>query len=360
MIPIAKPTISGREIKSVIDVLKSGHLVSGERVEEFEKKFARYINVKHAIATSNGTSALHTALLSLGIMPGDEIITTAFSFIASSNCILFVGAKPVFVDIDPKTYNIDPDEIKKNITNKTRAVLIVHLFGQPCEMEQLVDICKEKHLLLIEDACQAHGAEYDGKKVGSFGDVATFSFYATKNMTTGEGGMITTNNDEVAEKSKLIVNQGQSKKYYHTALGFNFRMTEIQAALGIFQLKKLDDVNKKRIKNAKFMTKSLLDTKELVTPFVSPKVRHVFHQYAIRSKQRDKLQTYLLNKGIQTAIHYPVPIYRQPIYQSLGFNINLKNTEMVSRDILSLPVHQSLSKRDLEKITTEVKKFHEK
>ena len=360
MIPIAKPTISGREIKSVIDVLKSGHLVSGERVEEFEKKFARYINVKHAIATSNGTSALHTALLSLGIMPGDEIITTAFSFIASSNCILFVGAKPVFVDIDPKTYNIGPDEIKKNITNKTRAVLIVHLFGQPCEMEQLVDICKEKHLLLIEDACQAHGAEYDGKKVGSFGDVATFSFYATKNMTTGEGGMITTNNDEVAEKSKLIVNQGQSKKYYHTALGFNFRMTEIQAALGIFQLKKLDDVNKKRIKNAKFMTKSLLDTKELVTPFVSPKVRHVFHQYAIRSKQRDKLQTYLLNKGIQTAIHYPVPIYRQPIYQSLGFNINLKNTEMVSRDILSLPVHQSLSKRDLEKITTEVKKFHEK
>jgi len=360
MIPIAKPTISGREIKSVIDVLKSGHLVSGERVEEFEKKFARYINVKHAIATSNGTSALHTALLSLGIMPGDEIITTAFSFIASSNCILFVGAKPVFVDIDPKTYNIDPDEIKKNITNKTRAVLIVHLFGQPCEMEQIVDICKEKHLLLIEDACQAHGAEYDGKKVGSFGDVATFSFYATKNMTTGEGGMITTNNEEVAEKSKLIVNQGQSKKYYHTALGFNFRMTEIQAALGIFQLKKLDDVNKKRIKNAKFMTKSLLDTKELVTPFVSPKVRHVFHQYAIRSKQRDKLQTYLLNKGIQTAIHYPVPIYRQPIYQSLGFNINLKNTEMVSRDILSLPVHQSLSKRDLEKITTEVKKFHEK
>jgi len=360
MIPIAKPTISGREIKSVIDVLKSGHLVSGERVEEFEKKFARYINVKHAIATSNGTSALHTALLSLGIMPGDEIITTAFSFIASSNCILFVGAKPVFVDIDSKTYNIDPDEIKKSITNKTRAVLIVHLFGQPCEMEQIVDICKEKHLLLIEDACQAHGAEYDGKKVGSFGDVATFSFYATKNMTTGEGGMITTNNDEVAEKSKLIVNQGQSKKYYHTALGFNFRMTEIQAALGIFQLKKLDDVNKKRIKNAKFMTKSLLDTKELVTPFVSPKVRHVFHQYAIRSKQRDKLQTYLLNKGIQTAIHYPVPIYRQPIYQSLGFNINLKNTEMVSRDILSLPVHQSLSKRDLEKITTEVKKFHEK
>ena len=357
MIPIAKPEISDEEIREVEKVLRSGYLVSGKKVKEFEKNFAHYIGVKHAIATSTGTSALHTALLSLGIGKGDEVITTPFSFISSSNCILFVGAKPVFVDIDERTFNIDSNKIEEKITERTKAVLPVHLFGQPCEIKKISEICDDHGLFLIEDSCQAHGAEYEGKKVGSFGDVSCFSFYATKNMPIGEGGMITTNDEEIAEKARIIVNQGQKKKYNHAELGFNYRMMELQAVIGLGQLKKLDERNEKRIKNAAFLTKNLLRINYIKTPFISPNVKHIFHQYTIRCRERDKLQTHLLNEGIQTMIYYPISIHKQPLYQKLGFNIRLEKSEKAAREVFSVPVYSSLSKKDLEKIVKSIKSF---
>lgn len=360
MIQIAKPVISDDEISEVARILKSGRLTSGETVKKFERNFADYIGTRHAIAAFNGTSALHTALLTSGIKPGDEVITTPFSFVASSNCILYAGGKPVFVDIDPKTYNIDSGKIEEKITDKTRAVLIVHLFGQPCEMGSIVDLCKDRKLILIEDACQSHGAEYKGKKVGSFGDIAVFSFYATKNVATGEGGMITTNDDDKAKMARTIIDQGQEKKYYHTMLGFNFRMMEVQAAIGIGQLARLDENNGKRISNAKFLTENLSGITRVETPFVSPKIKHVFHQYVIRCKNREELRNHLLKNGIESSIHYPLPIYKQPLYENLGYRDSLQNAETASQEVLSLPIHPSLSGKDLETIVTEVRRFYEK
>ncbi|RLE48234.1 MAG: aminotransferase DegT [Candidatus Methanomethylicota archaeon] len=357
-IPIAKPIISKREIDAVTRVLKSGLLVAGEKVKEFQKRFAKYLGAKYAIATSNGTTALHAALWGLDISEGDEVITTSFSFVASSNAILFVGGKPVFVDIDPKTFNIDPEKIEDKITDRTKALLIVHLYGQPCDMKRIMKICREYGLLLIEDCAQAHGAEYKGRKVGTFGDVAIFSFYATKNMTTGEGGMVIAKKKSVAEKIRMIVDQGQKTKYNHVILGHNFRMTEIQAAIGVEQLKKLDEWNDKRIKNARFLTERLRDIKEVKTPFVLSGVKHVYHQYVIKCKRRNQLRKYLSKMGIETAIHYPKPIYRQPLYQKLGYkNLRLKEVERVVREVLSLPIHPSVTRKDLEFIADGIKKF---
>jgi perosamine synthetase len=357
MIPIARPIISQKEINSVIRVLKSGHLVAGKNVKKFEENFSEYNEVKYAIATSNGTTALHTALLATGIKPGDEVITTPFSFIASSNCILYVGAKPVFVDISNRTFNIDYNKIEEKITEQTKALLIVHLFGQPCEMEAIIDLCKDNDLLLIEDACQAHGAEYKGKKVGSFGDVGCFSFYATKNMMTGEGGMITTNSSKLAERCRLLRDHGQEKKYIHTNLGFNFRMTDFQAAIGLEQLKKLDKWNSIRIKNAEFLTKKIKKIDGLIPPFVVPKVKHVFNQYTIRTKKISNvsLSKKLAKEGIETKIYYPVPIHKQKIYRKLGFNAKLPETELAAKEVLSLPVYPSLSKKELKFIVEKLR-----
>ncbi len=358
MIPISKPIISEREIEEVLKTLKSSHLTLGKKTEEFEKKFSEYCGTKYGVATSSGTAALHTALLSLGIGKDDEVITTPFSFIASSNSILFVGAKPVFVDIDPKTYNINPNLIEDRITDKTKAILVVHLYGQPCEMDKIKKIAKEYELFLIEDASQAHGAEYKGRKVGSFGDVACFSFYATKNMTTGEGGMIVTNSEEIAEKCRLVRNHGQEKKYYHTILGFNFRMTEMQATIGIEQLKHLDEWNERRIKNAEFFNKKLREIDELDLPFVIPGVKHVFHLYTIRVKKMSNVEfsEKLLKEGVDGRIYYPLPIHKQKLYMKLGYNDNLPNAEKASQEVVSLPVHPSLSKEDLNKVTRAVRK----
>jgi len=357
-IPISKPFISKEEIKAVEKVLRSGFLVAGERVRRFEKEFAKYLGVKYAVATSNGTTALHTALWVLGIGKGDEVITTPFSFIASSNCILYVGAKPVFVDIDDRTFNINPDLIEEKITERTKALLIVHLFGQPCDMKPIMKICKKHKLLLIEDCAQAHGAEYKGKKVGTFGDVACFSFYATKNLVTGEGGMIVTNKKKTAELARMIVDQGQRKKYDHAVLGHNFRMTEVEAAIGLIQLKKLEKLNEKRRRNAEFLNERLEEVEEIKTPYVLPSCKHVYHQYVIKARKRNKLQEYLLKKRIGTAVHYPKPIYKQEAYRKLGFNLRLPKVEKVVKEVLSLPVHPLLKRDDLERIVKEVKRFY--
>lgn len=352
MIPIAKPLIGEEEIEEVEKVLRSGFIAQGPRVAEFEEKFASYVGTKHAIAVSSGTTALHLSLLALGVGNGDEVITTPFSFAATGNCALYVGARPVFVDIDPHTFNLDPNQIEKAITKKTRAILPVHLYGQPAKMDQIKEIAEKHDIPVVEDAAQAHGAMFQDQMVGSIGDMACFSFYPTKNMTTSEGGMITTNNTELAELARILRAHGEKERYHHSVLGYNFRMTDIAAAIGLVQLKKLDDFNQKRIENAEYLTEHLKGISCIEPPFVSPQVKHVFHQYTVRVKdgKRNDVMNFLNQEGIGTGIHYPIPIYKQELYQNLGYNDKCPETEKATSEVLSLPVHPSLSVEELETI----------
>ena len=343
MIPISKPEIGKEEIAAVTRVLESGMLAQGEVVEEFEDKFAAYIGTDYAIATNSGTSALHTALAAQGIKEGDEVITTAFSFFATASCVLMQNATPVFVDIDPKTYNIDPALIEAKISDRTKAIIPVHLYGQPCEMREIMDIAKANNLAVIEDAAQAHGAEYKAKKVGAIGDIGVFSFYSTKNIITGEGGMITTDNEEIAERARLIRNHGQSRRYFHDCLGYNYRMTNIAAAIGLVQLKKIDTLSLRRMSNARYYGEQL----NVKKPFVSPNVKHVFHQYTIRVKDRDKFQAHLERNGVGYGIYYPVPLPSQPLFDS---NELFEVAELASKEVISIPVNPSLKRVDVEKV----------
>ncbi len=354
MINIAKPIIGEEEIKAVIDVLKSGMLAQGKNVQEFEENFAKYIGTKYAIATSSGTTALQTSLIAHGIGNGDEVITTPFTFIASANSILSVGAKPVFVDIEERTFNINPDLIKENINNKTKAIVSVSLFGLTPDMDKICKIANDNNLILIEDNAQAHGAEFKGKKAGSFG-TGCFSFYPTKNMMTGEGGMITTNNQNIFEKSKMIISHGSKIRYNHEIFGLNFRMTNIAAAIGIEQLKKLNEFNKKRMKNADYLIRNLKDTK-IILPSIPQNHKHVFHQFTIMIDNRDNVLKKLHEKEIKADIFYPKPIFEQPFYKKLGYNGNgLEVSQRVSGKVLSLPIHPSLTKNDLDYIIKTLK-----
>ncbi|MEE9611904.1 MAG: DegT/DnrJ/EryC1/StrS family aminotransferase [Desulfatiglandales bacterium] len=355
MILISQPFIGDEEKNAVLEVLSSGIVAQGPKVQEFEDRFAGYIGTEHAVATNSGTAALHTALLACGISMGDEVITTPFSFIASANSVLYCGAKPIFADIDPKTFNIDPEEVKEKIGNNTKALLIVHLFGQPCEMDAIMEICQDHKLVLIEDACQAHGAEYDMNEVGGFGRCAAFSFYPTKNMTTGEGGMITTNDKIIAGKARLLREHGSKTRYHHDALGYNYRMTDIAAAIGIEQLKKLEGMNERRIENAKDLTKGIKKIKGLASPYISPMVKHVFHQYTIRVNEeygitRGELVKKLSEKGIGSSVYYPLPIPSQELYKTLGYESRFPKAEQASKEVLSLPVHPKVSEREIELI----------
>jgi perosamine synthetase len=370
MISIAHPLIGSEEQAAVLRVLTSGQLAQGEQVASFEQRFADMCGTREAVAVSSGTAALYLALLAHNIGPGDEVITTAFSFIATANVILHVGATPVFVDIEPDTYNIDPALVEAAITPRTKAILPVHLYGNPCDMQLLEQLAKNHHLALIEDACQAHAAKIEDRVVGSFG-TGCFSFYPTKNMTTGEGGMVTTNDPTVAANIRLFRNHGQQSRYYHTAPGYNMRMTEMQAAIGLAQLEKLEHFSEQRISNARFLTQHL--STSLTTPITRPGYRHVYHQYTIRvPHHRDQWATTLHERGISTGIYYPLPIYRQPFYQeSLSrFRISppfrtvntvcdpsdfcLPETELAAQQVLSLPVHPALSAEDLSTIIQEV------
>ncbi|HCR72780.1 MAG TPA: aminotransferase DegT [Anaerolineae bacterium] len=359
MIHMAKPQIGEEEKQAVLEVLDSGIIAQGPRTKAFEDAFATMSGVKFAIATSSGTTALHLAMLVHGIGEGDEVITSAFTFIASANSVLFTGAKPVFVDIDPKTFNLDPSKIEAAITKKTKAILPVHLYGLACDMEPIVKIAEKYGLIVIEDACQSHGAEYKGKKVGSFG-TGTFSLYPTKNMTSAEGGMITTKDSSIDEKCRILRQHGMRVRYYHDELGYNFRMTDIHAAVGLAQLKKLEKFNAQRQANAEFLSNNLKGVK---VPFVPKEQTHVFHQYTVRvpSGKRDVLRTYLNEKGIGSEVYYPVPIHKQNFYvQQLGYNDNLPETELAATEVLSLPVHPALSTSDLETIVSGVNEFMEK
>jgi perosamine synthetase len=356
MIPIAKPLIGEEEKRAVLEVLDSGILAQGPRVAAFEKAFAEMVGVKFAVATSSGTTALHVALLAHGIGPGDEVITTPFTFIASANSILYAGARPVFVDIEPKTFNIDPGRIEAAITPRTKAIMPVHLFGLAADMDPLMEIVRKHNLVVIEDACQSHGAEYKGKKVGSFG-TGCFSLYPTKNMTSGEGGMITTDNDAIAEKCKVIRQHGMRRRYYHDELGFNFRMTDLHAAVGLAQLHKLERFNQARIANAQYLDSHL---RGVIPPVVPVGCRHVYHQYTVRvpNGKRDALLDHLSKQQIGTGVYYPVPVHQQTFYtEQLGYDVRLPVSEQAAAEVLSLPIHPALSQQDLETIVQAVSQF---
>jgi len=354
MIPIAKPLIGEEERRAVLDVFSSGVIAQGKKVEEFEKAFAAYCGTRHAVAVNSGTAALHVAMMAADIGPGDEVITTPFSFIATANAILFCGAKPVFADIDEKTFNIDPESVKGKITKRTKAIEPVHLFGQPCDMKAIMKVAKENGLLVIEDACQAHGAEYDGKKVGSIGDAGAFSFYPTKNMTTSEGGMITTDDEKIAEMSRIYRNHGQIERYKHSYLGYNFRMTDIQAAIGVEQLKKLDGFNKRRMENAEYLSGNL---KGVNVPFTAKGVKHVYHQYTITVDKRDDVVKKLNEAGIGTGVYYPIPINEQVLYKGLGYKADTPVSSEMAKRVVSLPIHPAVSRQELDFIAKKVKEF---
>ena len=356
-VPISKPFLYDQDIERVVSVLKSGMLAQGERVREFERRFAEYLGVKYAVAVANGTSALDLALRVIGIQDGDEVITTPFSFVATANSVLYQGGKPVFVDIDRRTYNINPDLIEKRVTEGTKAIIPVHLFGHPADMETIVNIARDKHLFVIEDAAQAHGASIGSKKVGTFGDLSTFSFYATKNMTTGEGGMITTDNEGFAEKLRLLRDHGQSKRYEHIMLGYNLRMTDIEAAIGIGQLEKLDLMNQTRINNADYLSNQLSKIPHITPPYVKEGYRHVFHQYSFTVDSdfpvsRDAMIKALNEKGIGARHGYPMPIYAQPLYRDMGYREHCPVTEQVIPKMVQLPVHPAVARADLEEMVS--------
>lgn len=346
MISIAKPLIGEEEKQAVLEVLESGMLAQGPRVQAFEEAFAKYCGVKYAVATSSGTTALHVALLAHGIGPEDEVITTPFTFIASANSILYVGARPVFVDIDPVTFNIRPDLFEAAITPHTKAIMPVHLFGLPADMNPIMEMAERYDLVVIEDACQAHGAEYRGKRVGSFG-TGCFSFYPTKNITAAEGGMITTDDEEIAERCRGIRQHGMRKRYYHDELGFNFRMTDVHAAIGLAQMGKLERFNEARIANARYLSEHL---RGVGIPAVLEGRRHVFHQYTIRvpDGRRDAVLDGLRERGIGAGVYYPVPIHRQQFYRDMGYDLTLPEAEQAAWEVLSLPIHPGLSLTDLE------------
>ncbi len=370
MIAIAYPLLGAEEEIAILGVLTSGQLAQGERVAAFERRFADLCHVREAVAVSSGTAALHLALLAHNIGRGDEVITTAFSFAATANAILYVGAIPVFVDIEPDTYTIDPTQVEIALTRRTKAIIPVHLYGHPCDMDRMAQLAEVYSLVLIEDASQAHAAAINGRPVGSFG-TGCFSFYATKNMTTGEGGMVTTNDPAIAEQVRLLRNQGQEAPYYHIALGYNLRMTELQAALGIAQMEKLGYFTERRIANAAFLTEHLKGAVQ--TPIVRPGYCHVYHQYTVRvPSNRNECAVKLRAQGIDTTVLYPIPIHRQPYYRRVPSMFRVLNpdkklrlrggnpsarlpaTESAAEQVLSLPVHPALSEDDLSIIAREV------
>jgi dTDP-4-amino-4,6-dideoxygalactose transaminase len=350
-IPIARPSIGPEEVEAVRRVMESGNLAQGEAVAAFEREFAAFCHVKHAVAVNNGTAALHAALLAAGIGPGDEVIVPSFTFIATATSVSMCGAVPRCVDVDDRTFNLDPEAVEKAITPATRAVVGVHLFGQLCDVAAISGLCGEHDLTFIEDAAQAHGATFTGLPAGSFGDMGCFSFYATKNMTTGEGGMVTTGSDELAAALRLLVNHGQSRKYLHTRLGYNYRMTDVEAAMGLVQLRRLPDLNGARVEHARYLD-GHLRREGILTPRRVAGFSHVYHQYVVQVMPefpltRDRLAAYLGEKGIGSAVHYPMPIHRQPLYDGVTPGTPCPVSERLSGTVLSLPVHPGVSGEDL-------------
>lgn len=343
--------------KAINEVLERQWFILGEELKNFEKEFSDYLGVKHGLGVNSGSDALYLAISACDIGLGDEIITVSHTFISTVDAIIRNGAKPVFTDIDIGTFNIDTSKIEKNITKKTKAIIPVHLYGNPVEMDVIMEVAEKHNLMVIEDACQAHGAEYNGIKVGNLGDIACFSFYPSKNLGAyGDGGMIVTNNEEIYEILKKWRNYGQQKKYYHDFIGINSRLDEIQAAILKVKLKYLDQWNESRRKSAKIYN-SLITNPNIITPVPTKNSKHVYHLYVIRTKKRDELKTYLDNNNVESLIHYPIPVHLQKSYAFLKSNLNLQTTEQISNELLSLPMHPWLKKDEISKISSLINDF---
>ncbi len=355
MIPISKPFIGEEEKEAVQAVLESGFLVQGPRTEALEQRFAQLCNTKHAIATSNGTTALHLALLANGIGPGDEVITTPFTFIATINSIIASGATPVLVDIDAETFNLDTQLVEAAITPRTKAIMPVHLYGQMCDLDPLCALAKQYSLRIIEDAAQAAGAIYKGRPAGSFG-TGVFSLYATKNVMSAEGGMLTTDDDDVAERCRLLRNHGQRQRYHYEMLGFNYRLSDLHAAIGLCQLDRLADFTTKRQSNAERFNSQI---EGVIKPKVKEGRTHVWHQYTVRlelkprrncGRSREETIQKLTKAGVGTGIFYPSPAHKHDHIREIIGDVSLPVAEQSAQEVFSIPVHPQLSEEDLQTI----------
>jgi len=347
LIPIARPQLGPQEMDAVRAVMESGQLAQGARVDEFEAAFAAYVGARHAVATSSGTTALQLALESLGIGAGDEVLTVSFTFTASVSAILHAGARPAFIDIDRESFTMDPSQIESALTPRTRALLPVSLYGNPADMPLITEIAAANSVQVIEDACQAHGAEYRGTRSGAWGN-GVFSFYPTKNMTTGEGGIITTNSDEVADRARLLRQHGMRERYRPEILGYNFRMTDINAAIGIVQLAKLPAANERRQAIAARYDAELHD---VTLPKRRPGSIHAFHQYTLQVAQRDEFARRLAELGVGSNVYYPVPVHRQVPFRDFAPAPNaLPVTDRITEEILSIPVYPTLTDDEVDTI----------
>jgi perosamine synthetase len=357
LIPINRPQIGEEEVEAVAKVLRSGLLTqalgAGPMVTQFEKNFAKFAAVKHAIAVNTGTAALHSAVIAAGVKHGDEVILPSFTFVATAEAVVMAGGKPVFVDIDPETYNISPVEIEKVATRKTKAILPVDLYGLPAEIKPIREIAAEHDLAVVEDAAQAHGATYAGKPVGVFADITCWSLYASKNMTTGEGGVITTSNDEMAETMRLMRTHGEKAKYASLMFGYNYRMSEIQAAIGLVQLEKLPAFVAKRRENARRLTRMLAKTEKLQLPHEPKGQEHSWYLYTVRLKnatenERNRIVAALREKDIGTEVYYPNPVHLMPYYRDSFGRRRLPETEKAAKQVFSLPIHPGVTEEQVD------------
>jgi perosamine synthetase len=359
LIPINLPKIGEEEIEAVVKVMQEGPLTNalgaGPKVTQFEKNFAKFAGVKHAVAVNTGTAALHSAIVAAGVKHGDEVILPSFTFVATAEAVVMAGGKPVFADIDPKTYNIFPEEIKKNVTEETKAIVPVDLYGFPADAKPIHEIAAEHGLAVVEDAAQAHGATYMGKPAGVFADAACWSLYASKNITTGEGGIVTTDSDEVDEKLRLIRTHGEKAKYASLMLGYNYRMSEIQAALGIVQLKKLPSFVAKRRANAQRLTKILARTEKLQLPREMKDRQHSWYLYTVRLKdggeaERNTILEELKKKDIGATAYYVHPVHTMPYYRESFGEPHLPETEKAAKQVFSLPIHPGVTEEQMDYI----------
>lgn len=356
-IPMSAPDITEDDVEAVAEVVRSGRLALGPKTEEFERLIAEYTGTEHAVAVSSGTAALHLIVKSLGIGPGDEVLVPSFTFIASVNAILYDGAKPVFVDIEPDTYNLDPDDLKRKITPRTKAIMAVDVFGHPADWDALLKISKDYKLKIIDDSCEALGARYNGKSLGQFGDAAAFAFYPNKQITTGEGGMIVTNDPDVARVCRSLRNQGRGEMgawLEHERLGYNYRMTEMSAALGISQLRRLEDILSRRERVARWYTHRLSDLEWVRPPVVRPNVRMSWFVYTITLSEglsRDAVMQAMMREGIPTRGYF-APVHLQGYIRELfgTYEGMLPVTESVSRRTMALPFHSNLSYDEVDEV----------
>lgn len=359
-IPMVDLKVQYLSLKNEIDAamlqaLEETRFILGPNVQAFEQEAADYLGVKHAIGVASGTDALHLALVAAGIGPGDEVITTPFTFIATAEAISYVGATPVFVDIDPDTFNIDLEQVEHAINDKTRAVIPVHLFGQPVDMEALVQLCNAKNLLIVEDCAQSFGAHINGKMTGSFGAFGAFSFFPSKNLGCfGDGGLVTTNDDEHANELRILRNHGSRERYHHNVIGYNSRLDELQAVILRIKLKHIDDYGQNRRRVAHRYSEALADT-GIQIPYEDGKGLHVYHQYTLLHEKRDDIMNALHEKNIACAVYYPIPLHKQDVYMEAYKDVHLPVTESVAEKCFSLPVYPELDGNNIDTITEVIK-----